>query len=102
MSRLGRLLRDRRALSGDAADGISDAIAKALDELGSEWVWKGRLSKVKRNGTQICRMNADFLRSSYRAAVCRARIRPERVIGARIGPERVMGARMGPQRGLAT
>ncbi len=36
-SRLGRLLRDRRALSGDAADGISDAIAKALDELGSEW-----------------------------------------------------------------
>ncbi len=36
-SRLGRLLRDRRALSGDAADGISDAIAKALDELGTEW-----------------------------------------------------------------
>lgn len=36
-SRLGRLLRDQRALSGDAADGISDAIAKALDELGNEW-----------------------------------------------------------------
>ncbi len=36
-SRLGRLLRDRRALSGDAADGISDAIAKALEELGTEW-----------------------------------------------------------------
>jgi hypothetical protein len=34
--RLGRLLRDRRALSGDAADGISAAIAQALDELGSE------------------------------------------------------------------
>jgi len=36
-SRLGRLLRDERALSGDAADGISSAIGKALDELGSEW-----------------------------------------------------------------
>jgi hypothetical protein len=35
-SRLGRLLRDRRALSGDAADGISGAIAQALDELHSE------------------------------------------------------------------
>jgi hypothetical protein len=35
-SRLGRLLRDRRALSGDAADGISGAIAQALDELSSE------------------------------------------------------------------
>lgn len=34
--RLGRLLRGRRALSGDAADGISNAIAQALDELGSE------------------------------------------------------------------
>ncbi len=35
-SRLGRLLRDKRALSGDAADGISAAIAQALDELGTE------------------------------------------------------------------
>lgn len=35
-SRLGRLLRDRRALSGDAADGISGAVAQALDELSSE------------------------------------------------------------------
>jgi hypothetical protein len=35
-SRLGRLLRDRRALSGEAADGISGAIAQALDELHSE------------------------------------------------------------------
>jgi hypothetical protein len=36
-SRLGRLLRDRRAISGEAADGISGAIAQALDELGTEW-----------------------------------------------------------------
>ena len=35
-SRLGRLLRDRRALSGEAADGISGAIAQALDELSTE------------------------------------------------------------------
>ena len=35
-SRLGRLLRDRRALSGDAADGISGAIAQALEELHNE------------------------------------------------------------------
>jgi len=35
-SRLGRLLRDRRALTGHAAQGISGAIAQALDELGSE------------------------------------------------------------------
>ena len=35
-SRLGRLLRDQRALSGDAADGISGAIAQALDELSTE------------------------------------------------------------------
>jgi len=34
--RLGRLLRDRQALSGEAADGISGAIAQALDELSSE------------------------------------------------------------------
>ena len=35
-SRLGRLLRDKRALSGEAADGIAGAIAQALDELGTE------------------------------------------------------------------
>jgi len=35
-SRLGRLLRDQRALSGEAADGISGAIAQALDELSTE------------------------------------------------------------------
>jgi hypothetical protein len=35
-SRLGRLLRDRRALSGESSDGISGAIAQALDELGTE------------------------------------------------------------------
>ena len=34
--RLGRLLRDRRALSGEAADGIAGAMAMALDELGNE------------------------------------------------------------------
>jgi len=33
-SRLGRLLRDQRALSGEAADGVRGAIAQALDELG--------------------------------------------------------------------
>ncbi len=35
-SRLGRLLRDQRALSGDSADGLLDAIGKALDEIGTE------------------------------------------------------------------
>jgi hypothetical protein len=35
-SRLGRLLRDARALSGEAADGIAGAIAQALDELSTE------------------------------------------------------------------
>lgn len=35
-SRLGRLLRDHRALSGEAADGIAGAIAQALDELSNE------------------------------------------------------------------
>jgi hypothetical protein len=35
-SRLGRLLRDRRAVSGEAADGIAGAVATVLDELGSE------------------------------------------------------------------
>lgn len=36
-SRLARLLRDKRALSGQAADGIAGAIAQALDELSTEW-----------------------------------------------------------------
>jgi len=35
-SRLGRLLRDQRAISGKAADGIAGAIAQALDELSNE------------------------------------------------------------------
>ena len=35
-SRLGRLLRDKRALSGESADGILDAIGKALDEINTE------------------------------------------------------------------
>jgi len=35
-SRLGRLLRDKRALSGDSADGLLDAIGKALDEISTE------------------------------------------------------------------
>ena len=34
---VARLLRDQRAISDRAADGISGAIAQALDELGSEW-----------------------------------------------------------------
>jgi hypothetical protein len=34
---IARLLRDKRALSGDAADGIAGAIGQALDELASEW-----------------------------------------------------------------
>ncbi len=35
-SRLGRLLRDKRALSGQAADGLLTAIATALDEISTE------------------------------------------------------------------
>ena len=35
-SRLGRLLRDQRALSGEAADGIAGAIGAALDELSTQ------------------------------------------------------------------
>jgi hypothetical protein len=35
-TRMGRLLRDQRALSGAAADGLAGAIAQALDELSSE------------------------------------------------------------------
>ena len=35
-SRIGRLLRDQRALSGAAADGLLDALGKALDELSTE------------------------------------------------------------------
>ena len=36
VSRYGRLLRDKRALSGESADGILDAIGKALDEINTE------------------------------------------------------------------
>ena len=36
-NRLGRLLRDQRALSGKSADGISAAIAQAISELSTEW-----------------------------------------------------------------
>jgi hypothetical protein len=36
-SRLQRLLRDKRALSDEAADGLSSAVAQALDELSAEW-----------------------------------------------------------------
>jgi hypothetical protein len=35
-SRLGRLLRDQRALSGASADGLLAAIGQALDELSTE------------------------------------------------------------------
>jgi hypothetical protein len=34
---VAQLLRDERALSGEAADGIAGAIAQALAELGTEW-----------------------------------------------------------------
>ena len=34
---VSRLLRDQRALSGDASEGISGAIAAALDELSTMW-----------------------------------------------------------------
>ena len=34
---VSRLLRDQRALSGDAADGINGAIGAALDELSVMW-----------------------------------------------------------------
>ena len=36
-SRLGRLLRDKRALSGAAADGVEDSISEALDELSKDF-----------------------------------------------------------------
>jgi hypothetical protein len=36
-SRLGRLLRDQRALGGDSADAFRHAIDQALDELSGEW-----------------------------------------------------------------
>ena len=35
-SRIGRLLRDQRALSGSAADGLLNAISAALDEISTE------------------------------------------------------------------
>lgn len=34
---VARLLRDKRAISGEAADGISAAMATVLDELGTQW-----------------------------------------------------------------
>jgi hypothetical protein len=34
---IAKLLRDKRALSGDSADGIAGAIGQALDELATEW-----------------------------------------------------------------
>ncbi|MFC2030961.1 hypothetical protein ACFLWA_09560 [Chloroflexota bacterium] len=36
-STIARLPRDRRGIRGDSADGISGAIAQALDELPAEW-----------------------------------------------------------------
>lgn len=38
-SRLGRLLRDQRALDGQANDGYSRAVERALDELRDELGW---------------------------------------------------------------
>ncbi|MGQ9502730.1 MAG: hypothetical protein ACUVSF_13590 [Anaerolineae bacterium] len=35
-ARLGRLLRDARALSGVATDGLLDAVGKALDEISTQ------------------------------------------------------------------
>jgi hypothetical protein len=35
-SRIGRLLRDQRALSGASTDGLLEAIGRALDELSTE------------------------------------------------------------------
>ena len=35
-SRLGRLLRDKRALSGESADGLLSALGTALDEIATE------------------------------------------------------------------
>jgi hypothetical protein len=34
---IARLLRDKRAISGEAADGIAGAIGQALDELANQW-----------------------------------------------------------------
>ncbi len=36
-SRIGRLLRDRKALSSETADELTDAINAALDEIGGQW-----------------------------------------------------------------
>ena len=36
-SRIGRLLRDQRAISGEAADGIAGAIAQILEEVGHDY-----------------------------------------------------------------
>jgi hypothetical protein len=36
VGQLARLMRAKRAVSGEAADGLADAFAKALDELSTE------------------------------------------------------------------
>jgi hypothetical protein len=36
VEQLAKLMRAKRALSGEAADGLADAFAKALDELSTE------------------------------------------------------------------
>ena len=36
LGRVAKLLRDKRALSGEAADGLQNAITKALDEIATE------------------------------------------------------------------
>ena len=40
LSRVARLLRDKRALSGDAADGLQAALSKAADEIMTELGFK--------------------------------------------------------------
>ena len=39
ISRYGRLLRDKRALSGDSADSILEMIGRTAEELGTELGW---------------------------------------------------------------
>jgi len=38
-NRLGRLLRDKRALSGESADSLLEMVAGAVDELSTELGW---------------------------------------------------------------
>lgn len=42
-TRIGRLLRDQRALSGDSADGLLAAIGTAIDEIATELGLEGEL-----------------------------------------------------------